>query len=365
MVRLRAFEDRDVLTAALERTEHVYNAFDRVVVSVSGGKDSLAALHLARQVLAGQPVDAVFRDLEFLPDSLLDVVEEVAALPDVRLRWCALPSRGSINVLGHRRDFTHWHPDRRDRWQRPPGPRGDVRPFEVHEHVYTPAERDRLLARGPDPDRPWKGRVAILTGVRAAESLLRYRASVNKLHEPYINASPGGPHVSMVKPLYDWHENDVFRYLHDRRVRWAAEYDARVLAGAGAMRTGASIAVEELRNLRLLREANPSMYDALLAEVPEAAVADRYGQDFNRYGEEAAMTDLDAVEAWVAEHYAGEPASMVAALDRVDFARRLAVSNPRGFPAWYVYREVKRDGHGKGMQPLPRTHPRYGKEPTP
>lgn len=52
--------------------------------------------------------------------------------------------------------------------------------------------------------------MAFLTGIRADESLIRYRASVNKLNENYINATEC-KRVSLCKPIYDWRENDVFK----------------------------------------------------------------------------------------------------------------------------------------------------------
>jgi predicted phosphoadenosine phosphosulfate sulfurtransferase len=65
----------------------------------------------------------------------------------------------------------------------------------------------------------YKGKVAFLTGIRAAESVMRYRASINKLNESYINAS-SAPSVSLCKPIYDWQENDVFRFFYE----WAINY---------------------------------------------------------------------------------------------------------------------------------------------
>src|SRR4051794_14042250 len=72
--------DVDVLEAARQRIRTAFERFDHVIVSFSGGKDSLALLHLTREVqlemgIAG-PTRAQFRDEEVIPDDVVDFVQE-------------------------------------------------------------------------------------------------------------------------------------------------------------------------------------------------------------------------------------------------------------------------------------------------
>lgn len=62
-VRSKKSNNKDVYQAALERIEYIYNNFDTVVVSFSGGKDSTAVLNVAYQVaekLGKLPLNVIF-----------------------------------------------------------------------------------------------------------------------------------------------------------------------------------------------------------------------------------------------------------------------------------------------------------------
>ena len=47
------------------------------------------------------------------------------------------------------------------------------------------------------------GKVAIVNGIRADESIVRYRSVVNKITENYI-AKSFSPRATLCKPIYDW-----------------------------------------------------------------------------------------------------------------------------------------------------------------
>jgi predicted phosphoadenosine phosphosulfate sulfurtransferase len=66
--------------AARQRIRHVYDTFDTVCVQFSGGKDSTAVLHLAREVHEERglgPVKVIFRDEEMVSPTVIDYVERV------------------------------------------------------------------------------------------------------------------------------------------------------------------------------------------------------------------------------------------------------------------------------------------------
>jgi 3'-phosphoadenosine 5'-phosphosulfate sulfotransferase (PAPS reductase)/FAD synthetase len=43
--------------------------------------------------------------------------------------------------------------------------------------------------------------------------------------------------VKLCKPLYDWEENDVFRYFYDRQIRYCPVYDSQLWSGANFLVT--------------------------------------------------------------------------------------------------------------------------------
>lgn len=350
MVRMRQFDpEKNVLEAARERVDVVLDGCDRIAVAYSGGKDSLALLHLVRerQLHRGdeRPVAAVFRDMEYVNGSVIDKVAETFALPWVDGRWLCLEAHSRTNIAGSPLDYTAWDPARRR---------------------HRPLPKDAITDPGRQYDEPafdrvtvaqWPGKVVIATGLRACESLIRYRAIANKLSEPWL-AKSKAPGISMARPIYDFLENDVLRYLLDCGAVPAAIYDAQAWHGKGDLRTASLVATEQMRDLPTLKATDPDAYASLLDLAPEVAVAERYDRDLkDRHNVGRRAESMLEVRKWALEKYADHPRALERALARLAFARGLARKNPGGFPPWWVQHEIARDGHGTGMMPLPVDHP--------
>lgn len=355
MVRLRHFEeDKNVLDAARERIDRTLDGCDRIAVAFSGGKDSLAVLHLVRERMQARgddrPVATIYRDMEYVNSSVTSKVEETFALPWIDGKWFCLQRSASTNVAGTPLDFITWQPGRASYRTMPPGAISDP------GTLYDEPAYDRLTAS------LWPGRVIIATGLRAAESLIRYRAIANKLSEPWLSKSKAEG-ITLCRPVYDWLELDVLRYLYDVGAAPAAIYDAQAWAGQGQLRTASLLANEQMRDLTMLKVTDPDAYAALLDLAPDVGTAERYDRDLkdrHAIGEKPATSYL-GVRQWIKRKYSDYPHAERKALDRLNFALSLAHKNPDGFPPWWIQHEIARDGHGLGMMPIAREDPRYGK----
>jgi len=80
-IRKKKNIDIDVYTKTIERINYLYDRFDNIVVSFSGGKDSTAVLNCTIEVARKRnklPVKAVFFDEEAIHPPTIEYVDRVS-----------------------------------------------------------------------------------------------------------------------------------------------------------------------------------------------------------------------------------------------------------------------------------------------
>jgi predicted phosphoadenosine phosphosulfate sulfurtransferase len=276
------FLDISCVEAARKRIRHVYDTFDTVCVQFSGGKDSTAALYLAKEIHEERdlgPVKVIFRDEEMVSPLVAKYVNEVRQYDWVDMEWYCLPGATEIWVLGRRQSVIIWDEERAKEGKL-------VRPipewaitgyhFGLDHSDPLPQAIDHYTMQGKT------GQVAFITGVRAAESMIRYRAVVQKLHENYINnpykLSKSVP-MKFAKVIYDWNVDDVFKFItEEHNAPYCEYYDRAAMTGSNT-RVGIPLHAVAIRRIGDLVATEPEFYDRLCECFPQIDAQRRWWKD--------------------------------------------------------------------------------------
>lgn len=318
-MRVKAYQEQDVLEAAKERIREVFARHDTVSVMFSGGKDSLVCLHLVKEVaeeLGQRTVNAVFIDEEVIPAAVLDFVNDYRQQPWLELLWYAVAMKSDKYVPGNVQSYIQFDPDRE--WVRQPPawairlPEGDRRVFDQ----YTIREALRTH---------YRGKVCFILGIRAQESYVRLRACLSRIADPYLITDTKYGRTVAAKPIYDWTENDVFRYLYERKVAYCSVYDSLRWSGQ-QLRVATPLHSEAARRFDRLRAVDPELYQGIVRIFPEMILQERYGEEVDT---EAVVekwgTSWESVQRYIMEHF-GDKTPL--ALKRLRFMRRLGLRRP-------------------------------------
>lgn len=284
MSRQKLYLNISCVDAARERIRHVYDTFDTVCVQFSGGKDSTAVLYLAKEIHEERglgPVKVIFRDEEMVSPSVVRFVEEVRNYDWVDMEWYCLPQSQEIWVLGQREYCLLWSGMRQKqgRLVRPmPEWAITAEHFGLDQNKKIPESIDYYTMQGK------KGKVAFITGVRANESMIRYRSCVQKLHENYIvipyKMRKNIP-LRFAKVIYDWTADDVFKFITEEHdAKYCDYYDYAALTGSNS-RVGIPLHAVAIRRIGDVVATEPEFYDRLVECFPQIDAQRRWWPEFD------------------------------------------------------------------------------------
>ena len=287
------FEARSVLDAARERIAQVFDlhacgAITRIIVSVSGGKDSTVLAHLALMEARrrGVRIGVYFLDEEVVYESTVKQVQYIMELaPECVIpMWLQVPFALTNATSLTEGQLIAWEPGKHELWMRPK--RDDAikaRPWDA----ATETVRDKNKGLGfydviENFERTFTG-AAFLVGLRGAESPNRWRAvSKNPITldgERVFWGTQKGANVALY-PLYDWNFHDVWKYLHDEGVRYSRIYDLQFKKGypISEARVSSLIHEKSFKALVDLPEFEPRTYARLQKRIKGIALAQETGK---------------------------------------------------------------------------------------
>ena len=344
MTKQRMFLDISCVDAARQRIRHVYDTFDTVCVQFSGGKDSSAVLYLAKEIHEERglgPVKVIFRDEEMLSPTIYEYVNKVRQYDWVDMEWYCLPAPQEVWVLGMREIILAWDSEReaKNKLVR------DMPPWAINaSHFGLP--RGEVLPESIDyyTMQGKVGSVAFITGVRANESMVRYRSLVQKVHENYI-VTPYRMKKSIpmkfAKIIYDWQIDDVMKFLSEEHgAEYCEYYDLAAITGSNT-RVGIPLHSVAIRRIGDVVATEPSFYDRLWEIWPEIDAQRRWWPEFDieKHIENYASMGFAGAKLCVDENFFDKYDRMRAFSYIADF-RKKHIKDPYSYPMNWLIRNL-------------------------
>lgn len=270
--------DQNVLEAAKERISIVFDQFNKIYLSFSGGKDSTVMLHLVADEARKRQrkFGLLIVDLEGQFSLTIDHVEKcVNEYSDTtELFWVCLPIhlRNAVSVFDP--FWKCWDNEKKEDWIRDK-PKCAIRDNEYFEFFEDGMEFEEFVPLFGE----WyaKGEsCACLVGIRADESLNRFRtiASTKKKRlNDYQWTTLVTDNVFNIYPIYDWKTEDIWTYhakfpgrRHNRL------YDYMFMAGVplAHMRICQPYGDDQRRGLWLFHLVEPNTWAKIVARVSGA-----------------------------------------------------------------------------------------------
>lgn len=262
----------NVIEAAKQRFRDHYLAGDRLMVSISGGKDSTVIMELAIMVareLGMLPVECIMRDEEIMPPGTFEYLERVYWRKDeVNLNWVIA---GQPIINAYNRWYPYWwvfDPDEQDKWVRQPPP--------FANWIETQCI-DGMTSQQRFPVLEGKRLISVI-GLRAQESLVRMNRIAST--RGALTKNPTGYGAYNLAPIYDWTDDDVWKFIHDYKLDYNTCYNDlfRVGVSKPRMRIAPPSMKQGMETLKYLLKLYPKWFDAVERRLPGIRIAARYGK---------------------------------------------------------------------------------------
>lgn len=336
---LRKLEtEENVLELAYERMLHAYKVFDHIAVAFSGGKDSTAAMQVSYTIakeLGKLPLHVYHLDEEAIPLETYEYVSRVGKMEGINLDLYCLPVQHR-NACSRRSPYWYpWAPEAEELWCRPMPEEAitsikgiDFVPLE--NRVSWPDAQGLIF-----PPKEF-GTVGMVMGIRAAESITRYRAVARNRLDNYIipwNDGYSQGNLYKVYPIYDWSTEDVWTAPAKLGWDYNRAYDIMDKAGLSFndQRCSPAFGEEPIRGLWVFKTCFPEVWEKMVYRVPGANTAVMYAKtELYSFGKRPDKPDdmswEEFIKYWL-EKFQGEERKFIAARIRSFIQRHYSVTN--------------------------------------
>lgn len=290
-------KDKNVFDASMERIDFIFRNFERVYLSLSGGKDSGVMMNLALmymrqnpEIVNGRKLGIQIMDNEANYDESIEFMHRIiqANRDMLEVYWCCLPITLPCTVSAYHIDWQCWGERDKDRW---------IRPMPTEDYIVNINNNPfgNLFEEDMSYDHFWdmfaewysQGKsCANMIGIRTQESLNRFRAIMNERKQTVkgrIWTKKNTKNTYNVYPIYDWKTEDIWTACAKFEWDYNKLYDIFYKAGVPihSMRVASPFMSEAKASLGMYRVINPHIWARLCARVQGANFVATYGKQLD------------------------------------------------------------------------------------
>lgn len=278
---MKKYIDKNVYEATQERIEYIFNEFDTVLVSFSGGKDSGVCLEMcydyAKKHNMLHKLAMVHMDYEAQYQMTTDYVDETfKRFNDIERYWLCLPIYAQCACRMDKGYWIPWEKSKKDIW---------VRKMPTYDYVIN-EDNCEFEIKKDDFEIP-KGffewfkkkhpNTVNVVGIRTDESLNRFRAIASDKVRKYKSLKWINEDKAYI--IYDWNVDDVWIYNCKFEKPYNKLYDLFYNAGLNVdqMRVASPFNDCGIHSLKLYKVIDPNNWGKMIGRVNGVNFAGLYG----------------------------------------------------------------------------------------
>lgn len=283
---------QNVYDALQERLKFIFEEFDNIFVSFSGGKDSGVLLNMTldfrNKYYPDKKLGVFHQDFEAQYTATTEYVERTfeRLKGEAELYWVCLPMAVRTALSSYQMYWYPWDDTKEEAWVRPMPQHPYVinisnNPMTTYHYRMHQEDLAKQFGRWYRKSHENKKTVCLL-GMRADESMQRYSGIINKKYgyKETCWISKQFKDVWAASPIYDWSYRDVWHANYLYGYDYNKLYDLYYMAGVKPeqMRVASPFNDYAKESLNLYRVIDPEMWAKLVGRVRGANFACIYGK---------------------------------------------------------------------------------------
>ena len=283
---------QNVYDALIERLHFIFEEFDNIFVSFSGGKDSGLLLNVTldfqKKYYPDKKIGVFHQDFEAQYSVTTEYVERTFKRieKDVEPYWVCLPMATRTAISNYEMYWYPWDDTKEELWVRPMPKYEYVinlenNPITTYSYKMHQEDLAKQFGRWYRISHGNKKTVCLL-GIRADESLQRYSGIINKRYgyKEQCWITSAFKNMWTASPIYDWSVSDVWHANYKFSYEYNPLYDMYYKAGISPdhMRVASPFNDAAKESLNMYRIIDPEIWTKLVGRVRGANFAAIYGK---------------------------------------------------------------------------------------